>query len=57
MLDLARLSVASELAQNYFELRTAQQQIRLAREDIGALQQRLGLLEARVRAGVATIWT
>ena len=52
LLDLARLSVASELAQNYFELRTAQQQIRLAREDIGALQQRLGLLEARVRAGV-----
>ncbi|MFL6715140.1 MAG: efflux transporter outer membrane subunit [Burkholderiaceae bacterium] len=52
LLDLARLSVASEVAQNYFELRTTQQQIRLAREDIGALQERLGLLDARVRAGV-----
>jgi NodT family efflux transporter outer membrane factor (OMF) lipoprotein len=52
LLDLARLALASEVAQNYFELRTAQQQIRLAREDIDALEQRLGLLDARVRAGV-----
>jgi len=53
LLDMARLSVASELAQNYFELRTAQQQVRLAREDIAALQERLELLDARLKAGVA----
>ena len=52
LLDLARLSLASEVAQDYFELRTAQQQIRLTREDIGALQERLEVLQARVRAGV-----
>ena len=53
LLDIVRLSLASEVAQNYFELRTVQQQIRLAREDIDALQQRLDLQQARVRAGLA----
>lgn len=52
LLDLARLSLASEVARNYFELRTTQNQIRLARDDIAALEDRLGLLEARVRGGV-----
>lgn len=52
LLDLARLSLASELARSYFELRTTQRQIALAREDIAALQDRLGLLQARVEGGV-----
>ena len=52
LLDTARLSLASEVARNYFELRTAQEQIRLTREDIDALQQRLDVSQARVRAGV-----
>lgn len=52
LLDLARLSLTSEVARNYFELRTTQNQIRLIREDIAALEDRLGLLEARVRGGV-----
>ena len=51
LLDLARLSLASEVAQDYFDLRATQQQIRLAREDLAALQQRFDLLDARVRAG------
>ncbi len=50
--DLARLSVASELARSYIELRTTQRQIRLLREDVSALEARLQILEARVRGGV-----
>jgi NodT family efflux transporter outer membrane factor (OMF) lipoprotein len=52
LLDLARLSLASDVAGNYFELRTTQRQIRLTREDIAALDDRLQLLDARVRGGV-----
>jgi len=52
LLDLARLSLASDVARNYFELRTAQRQIRLMREDIVALEDRARLLQARVDGGV-----
>ena len=52
LLKLARLTLASDVARNYFELRTTQQQIRLAREDVTALEERLDILEARVRGGV-----
>jgi len=52
LLDLARLSLASDVARNYFELRTAQRQSRLMREDIAALEDRAGLLQARVDGGV-----
>jgi BMFP domain-containing protein YqiC len=47
LLDLARLSLVSDVARNYFELRTTQRQIQLMREDIAALESRLQLLEAR----------
>ena len=52
LLDLARLSLASDVARNYFELRTTQRQIRLMREDVAALEERMGLLQARVDGGV-----
>lgn len=52
LLDLARLSLASEVAQNYFELRSAQRLAALLRADASALQERVGLQQARVRAGV-----
>ncbi|ETU73407.1 efflux transporter outer membrane subunit [Pseudomonas aeruginosa] len=52
LLALARLSLSSEVARHYFELRTSQRQIGLAREDIAALQDRLGLLQARVDGGL-----
>ena len=52
LLDLARLSLISDVVRNYFELRTTQRQIRLAREDIAALEERVGLLEARVQGGI-----
>lgn len=52
LLDLARLGIASDVAQNYFEMRVAQGLARVAREDIAAMQARIDLLEASVRAGV-----
>lgn len=52
LLDLARLTLVSDVARNYFELRTTQRQILLAREDITALEDRLGILQARVDGGV-----
>ncbi len=52
LLDLARLSLISDVVRNYFELRTTQRQIRLAREDIAALEERASLLEARVQGGI-----
>ncbi|MFT4196878.1 MAG: efflux transporter outer membrane subunit [Pseudoxanthomonas sp.] len=52
LLDLARLSLASEVARNYFELRSAQRQIELMQEDVAALEDRANLLQARVQGGV-----
>lgn len=52
LLALARLSLLSDVVRNYFELRSTQRQIRLAREDIAALEQRAGRLQARVQAGL-----
>ncbi|MFT3904790.1 MAG: efflux transporter outer membrane subunit [Steroidobacteraceae bacterium] len=52
LLELARLSLASEVARNYFELRTAQRQISLMRQDVAALEERARLLQARVEGGV-----
>ncbi len=51
LLDLARLSLVSDVARNYFELRTTQRQIVVTREDIAALDERLQLLKARVDGG------
>ena len=55
--DLAWLTLASDLARNYFELRTAQRQIRLAREDIAALEDRMRILAARAGAARWASWT
>ncbi|MFT3762111.1 MAG: efflux transporter outer membrane subunit [Pseudoxanthomonas sp.] len=52
LLELVRLSLASDMVRNYFELRTAQRQTRLLREDIAALEDRATLLQARVDGGV-----
>ncbi|MBQ5947982.1 efflux transporter outer membrane subunit [Massilia sp. ST3] len=53
LFDLARLSLASDLARHYLELRGTRRQIRLAHEDVDALGERLRLLEARVRSGAS----
>ncbi|HKT85500.1 MAG TPA: efflux transporter outer membrane subunit [Novosphingobium sp.] len=52
LLDLTRLTVAAEVAQTYFELRTTQRQIALSREDIALLQDRVSLVTARVEGGL-----
>lgn len=51
LLDAARLSVASDVARNYFQWRTTQRQLQLIHDDIAALQERLNLIEVRVSAG------
>jgi NodT family efflux transporter outer membrane factor (OMF) lipoprotein len=52
LLDLTRLTVVSEVAQVYFDLRTSQRQIALTREDIALLRDRVGLVRARVEGGI-----
>jgi NodT family efflux transporter outer membrane factor (OMF) lipoprotein len=51
LLDMARLSLASDVARTYFEFRTTQRLIRLVRDDIEALKDRVAILEARVQGG------
>lgn len=51
LLQAARLSIAGDVANRYINLRTAQRQLQLTRDDIDAMTQRLSLIEARVRAG------
>jgi NodT family efflux transporter outer membrane factor (OMF) lipoprotein len=52
LLDLARLTLACDVARAYFEMRTAQRQERLLSEDVAALSDRLSLIEARVKGGL-----
>jgi NodT family efflux transporter outer membrane factor (OMF) lipoprotein len=52
LLDEVRLSVASELARDYFELRLTQQQLDLLDQDVKAARESLSLLQARARGGL-----
>lgn len=52
LLDLARLTLASDVARAYFDLRASQARIALARDDAAALRERAGLVLARVAGGV-----
>lgn len=52
LLDFMRLSVTSEVAQAYFDLRTAQRQIAITQDDIALLEDRAGLVTARVGGGL-----
>jgi NodT family efflux transporter outer membrane factor (OMF) lipoprotein len=52
MLTQARLSISSEVARNYFQLRSTQRQLRIARQDIAAAEEALGLIQARARGGL-----
>lgn len=52
LLDETRLSIASELARNYFELRTSQRQLQIARQDIEALVERFVLMQTRASGGL-----
>lgn len=53
LLHLARLSVVSEVAQAYTDLRTIQRQIRMSAADIAMLEDRARLISARVSGGLA----
>ncbi len=52
LLDLARLSIASNVAQEYFNLRATQRKVAMTRADIAALQERVDLLSARAKRGL-----
>ena len=52
LLDLARVSLASDLARGFFEVRTAQRQIRVTREEIAAMEDRLSIIEAQAEGGL-----
>ena len=52
LLDLARVSLASDVARTYFDVRTVQRQIRVTREQIAALQDRLSIVEAQAEGGL-----
>lgn len=51
-LDGVRVGIAAEVARNYFELRGAQQQVRLTRADLSAAEEYLTLIQARADGGV-----
>jgi NodT family efflux transporter outer membrane factor (OMF) lipoprotein len=53
LLDLARVSLASDLANGFFEMRTSQRQVRVRREEIAAMEDRLSIIEAQVEGGLA----
>ena len=52
LLDLARVSLASDVARTFFDVRTIQRQIRVTREEIAAMQDRLSIIEAQAEGGV-----
>jgi outer membrane protein TolC len=53
LLDQARLTLASDVAQAYFSLRSAQRDLAMARADIDDLRERTGLLAERTKGGLA----
>lgn len=54
LLEGARLSIASEVARNYIELRAVQQQLELNKEAARLLQEGLNLAQAQARGGTAS---
>ena len=54
LLRQVQLSVQAEVARNYFELRGAQRELRLARADIEAAAESLELVQARANGGLVT---
>lgn len=52
LLEWARLTLASEVAQNYFDLRSLQKQTAIQRDNIAALREQTALLQSRVQRGL-----
>lgn len=54
LLDLARLTLVSDVASTYFDLRATQRQIVLVRDDVALLHERTELAAARTEGGIST---
>lgn len=54
LLGQARLSLSSDLARDYFDMRATQADIRIMREDIGVLRDRISLITERTRGGITS---
>ncbi len=54
LLNLARLTLASDVTRTYFELRATQSKIAITREDIASLEQGTQIISAQVRRGMGT---
>lgn len=52
LLDLTRLSLSSDLARAYFDLRTTQRMVQLTREDIALLTDQTRIVAARAKGGL-----
>ena len=52
LLDFARVSLASDVARGFFEMRTTQRQIRVRREEVAAMEDRVSIIEAQVEGGL-----
>jgi outer membrane protein, multidrug efflux system len=52
----AQVSVAAEVARNYFELRGLQEQLRVAKASLDTLQATLKLVDARLSVGRGTVF-
>ncbi len=52
LLDMTRLSLASDVAATYFALRTTQRRIALTREDLLAMEERTAIIDAQVAGGL-----
>lgn len=53
LLDLARVSLAGDIARSFFEMRTTQRQLRVRREEVAAMEDRVSIIEAQVEGGTA----
>jgi len=52
LLDAARLAVAGDIARHYLDWRATGEELAVLRDDLAAQRERIGLLQARVDAGV-----
>ncbi|WP_293824700.1 efflux transporter outer membrane subunit [uncultured Brevundimonas sp.] len=54
LLDAARLALAGDLAQAYFQMRSVQRQIAIARADIALLEEETRLVSAQAQGGLSS---
>jgi NodT family efflux transporter outer membrane factor (OMF) lipoprotein len=52
LMDLARVSLANDVARTFFDVRTTQRQISVTREEIAAMEDRLSIVQAQAEGGL-----